>query len=143
MNPLQIELTKSPDRSVLLRCVRTDGSVTWQKQDDERGLFFALHDLTHFGVETVLRLNQGFYGLIASGWDIFHTTGKGSKGALPDQALAVEHLVGMLDVERASGVTSDATELNEHTSAYAEKNGLKFEVNLNEDSIHEIRSLIA
>ena len=38
----------------MLRCVRADGSATWQKQTDRHAAYFALHDLTHFAVETEL-----------------------------------------------------------------------------------------
>lgn len=51
-----------------LRCTRADGTVRWQKQP-KHGAFFALHDLTHFAVETalgyrarLLRLDRGKLG---------------------------------------------------------------------------------
>ena len=119
MNSLMIELSKSADGAVILRCIRADHSVTWQKQGGKQALFFPLHDLTHFAVETVLHTRQGFYGLIASGWEIGDTTGKGAKGPLPDEALAVEHLVGMLDAERVSGTTASSAELTRYTTARA------------------------
>jgi hypothetical protein len=48
---LQIEIAKQPDGAGVLRCVRQDGSVTWQKQT-MHAAHFAVHDLTHFAVET-------------------------------------------------------------------------------------------
>jgi hypothetical protein len=87
----------------VLRCLRADGSVTWQRQDARHAAFFALHDLRHFAVETVLGFRRGFYGLVADGWDIADTTGKGARGPLPPEALVVEHLVGLLDRERVGG----------------------------------------
>jgi len=60
------------------------------------------HDLTHFAVETTLGYEQGFFGLIASGWDIEDTTGKGARGPLPDEAGEVESVVGLFDSERGS-----------------------------------------
>src|SRR4051794_36236340 len=107
---LTIELSKAVDGSVVLRCLRSDQSVTWHKHKSQYARFFPLHDLTHFAVESALDLSRGFYGLIAAGWDIADTTGKGSRGALPEEALWVEHLVGMLDAERAGGVLSGAEE---------------------------------
>lgn len=67
----------------MLRCVRPDGSVTGQKQEGAHAGFFPGHDLTHFAVETELGSTMACYGLIASGWDIDDTTGKGSRGPLP------------------------------------------------------------
>ena len=71
----------------MLRCVRADGSLTWQKQTDRHAAFFALHDLTHFAVETTLGYARGFFGLIAEGWDFEDTGGKGARGPLPPEAI--------------------------------------------------------
>src|SRR6516225_617025 len=102
MELLGIRLTKRMDGGSVLRCVRGDGSVTWQKQD-RHAAFFALHDLTHFAVESTLGFQSGFFGRIAKGWDIDDTTGKGARGRLPEEAIEVEHIVGLLGAERASG----------------------------------------
>ena len=143
MKPLTIELSKSADGAVVLRCIRGDGSVTWQKQGGKQALFFPLHDLTHFAVEAVLEARQGFYGLIAAGWDIADTTGKGAKGPLPDEAMAVENLVGMLDAERASGKIMSAAELNEHAAAHAQTNGLSTSFTLTNEILEQIRARAA
>jgi len=102
MLKLQVQFTRRTDGGAILRCVRTDGSITWQKQEGRQGAFFPLHDLTHFAVEITLGFRRGFFGLIADGWEIDETTGKGSRGPLPSEALLVEHLVGFLDLERAT-----------------------------------------
>jgi hypothetical protein len=101
---LTIQITKRADGAGVLRCTRADGSVTWQKQADRHAAFFALHDLTHFAVESVLGFRQGFYGLLAAGWDIEDTGGKGARGRLPPEAVEVERIVGLFDTERGSGV---------------------------------------
>jgi hypothetical protein len=101
---LVVEIAKRADGSGLLRCTRADGSVTWQKQKTHHALHFAFHDLTHFAVESTLAYRRGFFGLIAEGWEIEDTTGKGSRGPLPPEAGEVEHIVGMFDMERGSGV---------------------------------------
>ena len=100
----------------MLRCVRADGSVTWQKQE-KHAPFFALHDLTHFAVESELGLRRGFFGLIAEGWEIEDTTGKGARGPLPDDAKLAEFIVGTLDAERACGEIWSAEEFNRHLRA--------------------------
>jgi hypothetical protein len=109
---LAIYITKRPDGGGVLRCVRADGSVTWQKQTARHAAHFALHDLTHFAVETTLGSTQGFYGLIASGWDVEDTTGKGARGGLPPEAVEVERIVGLFDTERAGGTLWTAEEFN-------------------------------
>ena len=98
-----IQLTKRADGGAVLRCERADGSVTWQTHQGTRAAFFPSHDLTHFAVESELAGAVAFYGLIAAGWDIEDTTGKGARGPLPPEAVMVEHIVGLLDIERGSG----------------------------------------
>jgi len=98
-----IQLTKRADGGAVLRCRRADGSMTWQTHEGIRAAFFPSHDLTHFAVESELPGTVAFYGLIAAGWDIEETTGKGARGPLPPEAVMVEHIVGLLDVERGSG----------------------------------------
>lgn len=109
---MRIEIAKRPDGGGALRCARQDGSVTWQKQV-RHAAHFALHDLTHYAVETGLGYRHGFFGLIAEGWEVEETTGKGSRGDLPAEAIEVERIVGLFDSERASGVLWSTEEFNE------------------------------
>jgi len=108
-----VEITKRADGAGVLRCTRADGSVTWQKQTDRHAAFFSLHDLTHFAVETTLDCRRGFFGLIAEGWDIEDTTGKGARGPLPPEAGLAECVVGLFDSERASGAIWTLEEFHE------------------------------
>jgi hypothetical protein len=98
---VRVEIVKKPDGSGLLRCTRADGSVTWQKQA-RHAAHFALHDLTHFAVETTLGYKRAFFGLIAEGWDMDDVTGKGAQGPLPSEAIEAEGVVGVFDSERAA-----------------------------------------
>jgi hypothetical protein len=133
---LRIQLTRRTDGGGVLRCVRADGSITWQKQG-RHAAFFALHDLTHFAVEATLGFRRGFFGLIAEGWDIEDTTGKGALGPLPDEARQVEHLVGLFDMERASGTLLPAAEFNE----WARLGGDRFAVReLTQEEILRVRA---
>ena len=109
---LHIEITKQTDGAGVLRCIRQDGSATWQKQTTHAA-YFALHDLTHYAVETALGYQRGFFGLIAEGWEVDETTGKGARGALPAEAVEVERIVGLFDSERASGALWSAQEFSE------------------------------
>ena len=108
---LRIEIVKRADGEGLLRYTRSDGSVTWQTQE-RYAAHFALHDLTHFAVETVLCYQRGFFGLIAEGWDLDDTTGKGKRGPLPAEATEVEAIVGVFDSERDCGQLWTVDEFN-------------------------------
>jgi len=110
---VRVQITKRADGAGVLRCVRDDGSVTWQKQTDRHAAFFSLHDLTHFAVETTLGFRRGFFGLISEGWDIEDTTGKGARGPLPPEAGEAEMMVGVFTAERAGGVIWTVEEFNE------------------------------
>jgi hypothetical protein len=116
VSPLTIRITKRTDGGAVLKCIRADGSEVWQKQQGAQATFFPLHDLTHFAVESELGIRGAFYGLIADGWSIDDTTGKGTRGAPPPDALFVENVVGTLDVERASGTRWTADEVNENAT---------------------------
>jgi hypothetical protein len=109
---LRVQFTKRTDGSVVLRCVRRDGSATWQRHE-KHASFFSYHDLRHFAVETTLGLRKGFYGLIADGWDIADTTGKGARGKFSAASVFVEHIVGLFERERAGGAPPlSASEFN-------------------------------
>lgn len=107
---MQVEIAKRKDGAGVLRCIRDDGSVTWQKQTERHAAYFALHDLTHFAVESVLSYRRGFFGLLSEGWDLDDTTGKGAKGPLPAEAGEVEGIVGQFFMEQASGARWTAEE---------------------------------
>lgn len=108
---LRIEILKNPDGTGVLRCTRQDGSVTWQKQMNHAP-YFALHDLTHYAVESTLGYRHGFFGLIASGWDIEDTTGRGVRGVLPSEALEVERIVGLFQSEQISSTLWTTEQFN-------------------------------
>ena len=107
------------DGTVVLTCIRADGTSTWQRHD-KHGEFFSFHDLRHFAVEETLGIRHGFFGLVADGWDIVDTEGKGPRGGLPADALLAEHLVGLLDRERVGGAPPlSAAEVNAHIAELA------------------------
>src|SRR5262249_42752559 len=114
---LRVQFTKRTDGSVVLRCVRRDGSATWQRHE-KHASFFSYHDLRHFAVETTLGLRKGFYGLIADGWDIADTNGQGARGRLSAASVFVEHIVGLFERERAGGALPlSASEFNAQIDA--------------------------
>ena len=143
MPGLIIHFTKRKDGSAVLRCVRTDGSATWQRQDDNRAAFFPLHDLTHYAVESELGFSQGFYGLIAQGWDIADTTGKGARGPLPDEAIEVEYIVGALGAESTGLVPPRAEQFNQLAQTFAQTRGRPEPRSLTDAELARVRSRMA
>ena len=144
VDALRVELSARADGSVVLRCTRPDGTVTWQTQQPPNARFFPFHDLTHFAVETTLGLRRGFFGLIADGWDIADTGGKGARGPIPREAVLVEHLVGLFDRER-DGATPrfTAAELHEQLVMRAREGGFPLpEPALSEEALRAVRSRI-
>lgn len=136
---LRIELMKHSDGATTLRCTRRDGSATWQNHAGRNAAFFAFHDLRHYAVEAVLGIRDGFYGLIADGWDIDDTTGKGARGPLPIDALVCEELVGLLDRERiGGGEPLSAAEVNAHL---AQRIGVRSAQAVTEAQLEQIRRL--
>jgi len=135
-----IEFTKRADGRTVLRCVRADGSVTWQRNDDQHASFFPLHDLTHYAVETELGFTQGFFGLIAQGWNIEETTGKTARGALPNEALEVEYLVSALSAERAGDAVASAAEFNQLSATFASAKGMPPPRQLSDEDLARVRS---
>jgi len=136
---LRILITKRTDGGAVLKCIRADGTETWQKQEGKSAAFFPLHDLTHYAVETELGISSAFYGLIADGWPIEDTTGKGPRGALPLEALFVESIVGTLDSERAGGARWTAEELNQSIARHAANGGRPVPGLLSDDELTRIR----
>lgn len=128
---------------MLLRCDRADGTATWQVQDGQLASVFPFHDITHYVVETELRFRAGFFGLIADGWDIKDTSGKGIRGALPKEAVTVEHIVGLFDVQRSLGVEWTADEVNDHARTYVSTRDAGQEVRaLTNEEIERVRSRV-
>ncbi|HYV98986.1 MAG TPA: hypothetical protein VE967_16135 [Gemmatimonadaceae bacterium] len=123
MPALSIRIKKGTDGSAALTCTRADGSVTWQQQKGQHGVFFPLHDLTHYAVETVLGVRRGFYGLLADGWDISDFQQKGAAKKIPVEGGWVELVVGFLDAERAAGVPWTADDLRDKVELYYSDHG--------------------
>ena len=137
---LTIRIKKHADGSAALSCTRRGGSVTWQRQQGAQGRFFPLHDLTHYAVETVLRHARGFYGMVASGWDISDFGAPWPRGRIPADADPSELIVGFLDTERASGTRWTAADFNDKTALYyAEHNLATTPPTLTDDDLARVR----
>lgn len=122
---------KKTHEGTALSVERADGSVDWQR--NSHGDFFALHDLTHLVVESVLGFDQAFFGLLASGWDmkVFSDKTDPRYGQVPDQAKVTEHLVAVLSRRVLENERLDASlrdlwrdEVNLELAACLRKSGL-------------------
>jgi hypothetical protein len=91
---VKLGLKKAKDGRPTVTFVRADGTSTTGRLG--AGDFGPVHDLTHYAVETTLQLRQGFYGLLAAGWNIPDFEVKGTGARLPDEAIAAECIVGQL-----------------------------------------------
>jgi hypothetical protein len=110
---VRIHLKKGSDGLSTLACIRADGSRTWGREHP----FLPLHDLTHCAVESVLDFDQAFFGLIAAGWDIDDFAKPGAAARMPLQALVAEHIVGVLDRERALPTPMTAAAVSDAVAA--------------------------
>ena len=138
---LAIRFARTRDGHTALTCTRADGTTTWQHQ---RQGFFALHDLTHYAVETTLGLGSAFYGLLARGWNITDFGTPWPRGKIPadalDDAMLAESIVGMLDIERASGESMTADELNEWLVKKLAAQGMTLSRPVSDEELARIRS---
>ncbi len=122
---LKIRVKRRSDGSAALTCERADGSVTWQRQEGSIGLVFPSHDLTHYAVETALGYHHGFFGLVADGWDISDFSAPWPRGPIPPEAVEVELVVGLLDMQRLMNADWTAAELLEQGRLYVSSRGQK------------------
>jgi len=105
-----LRLKKCGSSEAIVTFVRADGSTTSGRLGS--GGFGAVHDLTHYAVETTLGLRRGFYGLLAAGWNIPDFEVKGTARQLPNEALVAECIVGQLTNAVFVGREVEAEEFN-------------------------------
>ena len=134
-----VRIKKATDGRTALSCERADGTTTWQRQQGAQASFFPRHDLTHYAVETVLGHTNGFYGLVAAGWDLSDFGTPWPRGQLPKDANLSEIIVGFFDRERASGQMGPAGEINDELAKFAEEKGLSAPERLTEDDLSRVR----
>jgi hypothetical protein len=137
--PLIVRIKKGRDGCTALSCVRPDGTTTWQRQQGGQAAFFPRHDLTHYAVETILGLREGFFGLVAAGWDFSDFGSPWPRGALPPEGNITELIVAAFDLERSSGVLTSAAEINRIVAEHCDEKGLPARAPLTEEDVANIR----
>ena len=130
-----IRITKGRDGPNTLTCIRDDGSSTWAKVQD----YFPVHDMTHYVVETTLRIPNAFYSLVADGWDITDFAVKGSAKRIPPEANLVEALVSRLQSELLPGHEFTPGSYNEEVLAVLEGIGNSCRRTVSEEELNEMR----
>jgi hypothetical protein len=136
---LTIRMKKNADGGNSLTCTRPDGSVTWQRRESQQAAFFPHHDLTHLAVETVLGHRNGFYGLLAAGWELSDFGTPWARGRIPAEADVSEAIVGFLDMERATGATAEADELNHLIATRCAERGCTTPAPITREDLEAIR----
>lgn len=136
---LTIRIKKNTDGRSSLTCTRADGTTTWQSMQNSQAAFFPRHDLTHYAVETVLRHHQGFYGLVAAGWDLSDFGTPWPRGRIPDEAVLSEIVVGALDLERASGELARVEDINQQLAEFCLEHGLPAPQPLTDTDVWRVR----
>lgn len=132
---MRIRITKGRNGPNTLTCFRDDGSSTWAKVQD----YFPLHDMTHFVVETTLRIPNAFYSLVADGWNIPDFAVKGSSKRIPPEANLVEALVSRLQQELMPGAQFTVDSYNEEVLAVLEGIGNPSRRPVTEEELNEMR----
>ena len=137
--PIVIRIKKNADGRTSLSCTRADGTTTWQRQEGGQAAFFPRHDLTHYAVETLLGHRQGFYGLVAAGWDLSDFGTPWPRGKIPAVANLSEMIVGFFDQERQSGEIGLAADLNDTLSRFCVEHSLPAPLPLTEEDLEGVR----
>jgi hypothetical protein len=137
---MTIRIKKGADDRTALSCIRADGTATWQRQEGGQARFFPYHDLTHYAVETVLGLRNGFYGLVSAGWDLSDFGTPWPRGKTPPQANISEMIVGFFDLERRTGERGSADDLNRILAAHSADNDLPAQPQLDEGDLARVRA---
>jgi hypothetical protein len=140
---LTIALTRRPDGAVVFSLRRANGTTTWQKRVGPTAEFFAVHDLTHYAVETELRFQRAFYGLVAEGWELTDFGRPWPRGPMPPDALPAEVIVGCFDAARAAGERLTAEACNASAAAYFANAGVPSPVSVTDEGLDRVRARLS
>jgi hypothetical protein len=98
---MEISFSKKGIRDNIISCRRMNGTITWMHSD----IFFIIHDLCHYAVESELAFKKAFYGMLASGTDIndFELPKEKRTFQLTNEAIFTEQIVNLLTIEYNQG----------------------------------------
>ncbi len=82
---------------------------------------------------------DGFYGLVAAGWDLSDFGAPWPRGKIPPEADSSEAIVGFLDIERASGALAGADQLNALLAQRCAERGRAAPVPISDEELQQIR----
>ncbi len=82
---------------------------------------------------------QGFYGLVAAGWDLTDFGSPWPRGKIPVAANLSEMIVSFFDLERRTGEIGLAQDLNETLAGFCAENSLPTPVVLSDDDLNRVR----
>jgi hypothetical protein len=99
---MKIRVIKKENRNQLV-CVRNDGTTAIA----DLGPSLPFHDLAHYVVESELRLQQGFFGNIASGFSIEQLSDKNIIRTLPQESTLAEIITRALQSVYSGAITHD------------------------------------
>jgi len=137
---LQLRLKKGTDGRVASFALhRSDGSVTVMRQVQP---FLPVHDLTHYAVESTLRMRVGFYALVCDGWNFEDFGSPWPRGPLPADLDPAEQLVGLLDLERASGIAMALDDVNAQLRDHHRTHPQSRPLILSQDELDRIRERV-
>lgn len=141
---LKIRLKRKADGSAAITCERADGTSTWQRQEGIVGQVFPAHDMTHYAVETTFGFTEGFFGLVADGWDMSDFAKPWPRGPIPDEAQQVELLVGLLDMQRRMMADWSAEDMLEQGRLYVASRGDRVALpSLTDEMLEKVQALRA
>jgi len=83
-------------------------------------IFFVLHDLAHYAVETTLGYRNAFYGMLESGVNIsdFELPKNQRPFALTPEAINAEFVVNLIMTQYRDGISGDFNELLKEAYSY-------------------------
>lgn len=133
------EFEKGRDGGVQVTVVRADGSRTSQRKAGKQASALVHRDLGHWVVEKALRLSRGFYGLVASGMDLATFAAPEANGVrLPDEAVAVDVVLGMIDTLRAGRAQWTSEEIHGYLVQACAQRGVRPLPPLTEAQLREL-----
>ena len=95
-------------------------------------------------VETTFGYTQGFFGLVADGWEISDFAKPWPHGPIPQEAQEVELLVGLLDMQRRMFADWNTEELLEQGRLYVASRGDRASLpSLTDESLARVKQLRA